>query len=126
MVLTEDNQVKILEVLRFADDLPAIPPKDIITVGKQYYSPAIAMILKQDLSDRQHDEVVAYLDRIKKLQDAELDAIDRLAIRSAGRGDFESNPSEMMQLRSERYKAGDRIRQIMGLPTRFDYIAAFR
>lgn len=124
--LERDEQIKILEVLEYASALPARPVADVITPNKVYYSISVATLLGQDLSERQLAEVRRYLTRIEKLETQENDAIDRMAMRSVGRGDIEFNDDEPARLRQDRWLCGERIRQVLGLPDKWVYYADFR
>ena len=126
MQLTQDQQIKILELLQYIEYLPAIKAKDIIDPTKKYYSPTVAELLGQDLTERQHTEVESYLTRVDKLDQVENDAIDRMAMTSVGRGDIEFNPNETMKLRTARAVCVERIRNILGLPDNYGYIAEYR
>ena len=126
MQLTQDQKLKILELLQYAEYLPGRPVKDIITLNKVFYSPTIAELLSQDLSDRQIREIEMYIARVDKLDQKENDVIDRMAFRSAGRGDVEIDPSEPINLRQSRELCIDRIRNILGLPDKWVYFAEHR
>ena len=122
MQLERDEQIKILEVLRYATEaLPGRPVSDVLDPSKVYYSRTISALLNQDLTERQITEVRMYLTRIDKLDQAETDAIDRMSFRSAGRGDIEIDETESEKLRRARDLCGDRIREILGLPESYFY-----
>ena len=126
MNLTKDQQVKILEVLQYAQLLPARPASDIITPNKVYYSPTMATLLNQDLSERQHTEVLNYLSRIDTIDVKETESIERMSTESIGRGDIQFRNDEPQRLRRARYLAVQRIKEIMGLPDKWAYYAEFR
>ena len=126
MQLEFDEQIKILEVLKYNEYLPARPVKDILTPGMVYYSPSIKELMEQDLSDRQINEVRMYLTRINYLDMKENEVIDRLSFRSAGRGDIEIDPNESIKLREARDLCAERIMGIMGLPDQWVYFAEHR
>ena len=126
LTLTQDQQIKILEILEYAEALPARPLKDVLTPGMLYYSPTIADLLSQELTDRQHTEIEMYLARADKIDQAENDAIERLSFTSIGRGDLETNQNETTKLKAARRHCGFQIRQILGLPTKGIYFSEFR